>query len=221
MILVATLMAGCAASSHNDLSNTVEQEAARPDVSTKVRNTVEPGIVNSLKGEGKGSKPKPKGVVNPLKPSKDTPAKISKIGDYFLIDFKALAGFKYEVPDDPITDPKAKAILENNQIPKTVKKLNKQKIAITGYMLPLRVEEGKITEFLVLRDQSACCFGAVPKINEWINVRMPKGKGVKPLMDVRVTFFGVLKVGEVLENGYLVGIYEMEGHKINGPGASN
>ncbi len=84
-------------------------------------------------------------------------------------------------------------------------------------MLPLKVEDGKITEFLVLRDQSACCFGAVPKINEWINVRMPKGKGVKPVMDVRITFFGVLKVGEVLESGYLVGIYEMDGHKLGSP----
>jgi len=183
--------------------------------------TVIAGCANNLKAGAGGSKPKPKEVVNPPKLPKATSAKAGKIGDYSLIDFKALAGFKYEVPDDPITDPKAKAILENNQIPKTVKKLNKQKIAITGYMLPLRVEEGKITEFLVLRDQSACCFGAVPKINEWINVRMPKGKGVKPLMDVRVTFFGVLKVGEVLENGYLVGIYEMDGHKINGPGVSN
>ena len=35
-------------------------------------------------------------------------------------------------------------------------------------------------------------------------------------MDVRITFFGVLKVGEVLESGYLVGIYEMDGHKLGG-----
>ena len=140
-----------------------------------------------------------------------------KNGDYHVLTFGKLADFKYEVPDDPITDPKAKAILEKNQIPKSIRKLDKQKVAITGYMLPLKVEDGKITEFLVLRDQSACCFGAVPKINEWINVRMPKGKGVKPVMDVRITFFGVLKVGEVLESGYLVGIYEMDGHKLGSP----
>tara|TARA_A100001037_G_scaffold29598_1_gene23434 strand:+ start:583 stop:1110 length:528 start_codon:yes stop_codon:yes gene_type:complete len=140
-----------------------------------------------------------------------------KIDGYDVVAFTSLSNFKYEVPDDPISDPKAKAILEKNQIPKTVTELNNKKIAITGFMLPLRVENGKITEFLVMRDQSACCFGAVPKINEWISVRMPKGKGVKPMMDVKVTFFGVLKVGEVLENGYLVGIYEMDGHKISGP----
>ena len=91
------------------------------------------------------------------------------------------------------------------------------KIALKGYMLPLKVEDGKITELLILRDQSMCCYGAVPKINEWVSVRMPEGKGVKPVMDVPVTIFGTLKVGEVLENGYLVGIYEMDGERLDGP----
>lgn len=140
-----------------------------------------------------------------------------EIDGYKVVGFDELAKFKYEVPDDPITDPKAKAILEKNIIPEKVRALDRKKIAVRGYMLPLRVEDGLITEFLVLRDQSACCFGAVPKINEWISVRMPKGKGVKPVMDVPVYFFGKLKVGEVLENDYLVGIYEMDGDKIGGP----
>ena len=140
-----------------------------------------------------------------------------EIDGYQVVGFDELAKFKYEVPDDPITDPKAKAILEKNVIPEKIRALDRKKIAVRGYMLPLRVEEGLITEFLVLRDQSACCFGAVPKINEWISVRMPKGKGVKPVMDVPIYFFGKLKVGEVLENDYLVGIYEMDGDKIGGP----
>jgi len=142
---------------------------------------------------------------------------VQKIGDYSLLGFDRLASFAYEVPDDPITEPKAKEILEKNEIPDSVKKFDKQKIALKGYMLPLKVEDGKITELLILRDQSMCCYGAVPKINEWVSVRMPKGRGVKPVMDVPVTIFGTLKVGEVLENGYLVGIYEMDGERLDGP----
>ncbi len=151
---------------------------------------------------------------NPEEKTEDAP---DEIDGYKVVGFAEISDFKFEVPDDPASDPKAKAILEKNEIPETVRALDKKKIAIKGYMLPLRVEEGLITEFLVLRDQSACCFGAVPKINEWISVRMPKGKGVKPVMDVPIYFFGTLKVGEVLENDYLVGIYEMDGHKIGGP----
>ena len=141
---------------------------------------------------GKNIEGKP-AEVKPLGP-------IQKVGDYSLLGFDRLASFAYEVPDDPITEPKAKEILEKNEIPDSVKKL-----------------DGKITELLILRDQSMCCYGAVPKINEWVSVRMPKGKGVKPVMDVPVTIFGTLKVGEVLENGYLVGIYEMDGERLDGP----
>ncbi|SVD54739.1 uncharacterized protein METZ01_LOCUS407593, partial [marine metagenome] len=54
-----------------------------------------------------------------------------KIGDYHVLTFDKLAAFKYEVPDDPITDPKAKAILEKNQIPKSIRKFDKQKVAVT------------------------------------------------------------------------------------------
>ena len=144
-------------------------------------------------------------------------AQPAMIGDYSVISFDKLASFAYEVPDDPITDPKAKAIIEKNLIPKAVTDFHKKKIALKGYMLPLKVEGGKITEMLILRDQSMCCYGTVPKINEWVSVRMPKGKGVKPIMDVPITIFGTLKVGEVLENGYLVGIYELDGDRLGGP----
>tara|TARA_B100001939_G_scaffold330574_1_gene327841 strand:+ start:637 stop:1335 length:699 start_codon:yes stop_codon:yes gene_type:complete len=142
---------------------------------------------------------------------------VEKIGDYSLLGFDRLASFAYEVPDDPVTEPKAKAIMDANEIPDTIKKFDEQKVALKGYMLPLKVEDGKITELLILRDQSMCCYGAVPKINEWVSVRMAKNKGVKPVMDVPVTIFGTLKVGEVLENGYLVGIYEMDGERLDGP----
>lgn len=168
---------------------------------TKITSAVDP---EELAATEKQNEPEPE----------DAP---DEIDGYKVVGFAELSDFKFEVPDDPATDPKAKAILEKNVIPKEVRALDKKKIAIKGYMLPLRVEEGLITEFLVLRDQSACCFGAVPKINEWISVRMPEGKGVKPVMDVPIYFFGKFKVGEVLENDYLVGIYEMDGDKIGGP----
>ena len=157
-------------------------------------------------------------VPNPTSPAEpNKPTVPVKIGDYSLLGFDRLASFAYEVPDDPITEPNAKAIMDANEIPDAIKKFDEQKIALKGYMLPLKVEDGKITELLILRDQSMCCYGAVPKINEWVSVRMAKNKGVKPVMDVPVTIFGTLKVGEVLENGYLVGIYEMDGERLDGP----
>ena len=39
-------------------------------------------------------------------------------------------------------------------------------------------------------------------------------KGVRPLMDVPISFHGQLKVGAMFENGYMTGIYELAGEKM-------
>ena len=44
-------------------------------------------------------------------------------------------------------------------------------------------------------------------------VKMIKG-GVRPLMDVPISFYGELKVGATFENGYMTGIYQLEGEKM-------
>ena len=52
--------------------------------------------------------------------------------------------------------------------------------------------------------------------HEWVSVKMAD-KGVKPLMDQPVTLFGTLHVGEMRENGFLVGIYRMDGERLGEP----
>ncbi len=150
--------------------------------------------------------------------------------EYAQVTFDHLASFEYEMPDEfgevdasaddasagaaaeVAPEPKAKAE-EKDQIPANVRKFNNRRVALEGFMLPLKVEDSLVTEMLIMRDQSMCCFGSVPKINEWVSIRMT-GKGVKPIMDEPVTIFGKLKVGEIRENGYLVGIYEMDGERL-------
>ncbi|MBX3732936.1 MAG: DUF3299 domain-containing protein [Verrucomicrobiae bacterium] len=130
------------------------------------------------------------------------------------VGFETLSAFKYDVPDDtPNPDTTADP---DAQIPETVKAFHGKRISLKGFMLPLKVEQGLVTELLIMRDQSMCCYGTVPKINEWVSVRMTS-KGVKPVMDQAITLQGTLKVGAIRENGYLVGIYQMDGEKMDGP----
>jgi len=144
---------------------------------------------------------------------------VQKDGEYLIVGFDRLAAFNYDIPDEApagTNAPAAKAAPPKEQIPPAVKAFDKQRVALKGFMLPLKVEGGLITELLIMRDQSMCCYGTVPKINEWVSVKMT-GKGVKPIMDQAVTLYGKLHVGEIRENGYLVGIYQMDGEKVAGP----
>ena len=158
--------------------------------------------------------------TNPPPPAAVVPASASAKPGYLNANFDRLAGFNFEVSDDllgPITNDLAAAVAKTDaMIPESVHALNKQSVAIKGFMLPLKVESGLVTELLIMRDQSMCCYGTTPKINEWVSVKM-KAKGVKALMDQPVTLFGKLQVGEARENGYLVGIYRLEGEKMEAP----
>jgi len=136
-------------------------------------------------------------------------------GDFVRVGFEVLASFNYTPPGyesmgaaapDATATPK-------NQIPDSVRKFDAKKISITGFMLPTKFKDGKVTEFLLMKDQSGCCFGAMPRINEWIIVKMTQG-GIPPLMDIPLTLVGQFKVGEVFEEGYLSGIYQLDGEKL-------
>lgn len=139
--------------------------------------------------------------------------------EFLTVSFERLASFDYDVPEyegpdeEENNEEKAAPVAE---IPSEIKELNERRVALKGFMLPLRVESGLVTEMLLMRDQSMCCYGTVPRINEWVSVTMSE-KGVKAVMDQPVTLFGKLHVGEVRENGYLVGIYTMDAEKMLGP----
>jgi hypothetical protein len=131
------------------------------------------------------------------------------------INFDELASFDYAVPDAPV-DVETVSVEEEEKIPASIRALDGRLVRLKGFMLPTRLEAGLTTEFLLMRDQSMCCFGVVPRINEWVSVRM-EGGGVRPLMDQPVTVFGTLHVGATFQNGMLLGLYQMEGEDLAGP----
>lgn len=132
---------------------------------------------------------------------------------YLKLGFDELASFKFVTPSyDPVADAKLTPPTGDEQIPAVVKGWNGKKALITGFMLPTKLENGKATEFLIMANQMACCFGTVPNMNDWVVVRMPQG--VPVVQDIPISFYGTLKVGAMYENGYMTGIYEMDATKM-------
>ncbi len=171
--------------------------------------------IKSLAPKGEAIKPLTPNVSKPAESKAETvEAKVDP--NQAVVGFDKLSAFKYEVPEENPDSPFAKGKDPDTQIPETVKAFSGKRVSLKGFMLPLKVEQGLVTELLIMRDQSMCCFGTVPKINEWVSVKMT-GKGVKPVMDQAVTLVGTLKIGAIRENGYLVGIYQMDGERMDGP----
>lgn len=134
---------------------------------------------------------------------------------YLRLGFDKLASYKFVPPAyDPTADPKATPPSGDEQIPASVKSWSGKKAIVTGFMLPVKMDGGLVTEFLLVKDPMLCCYGVMPNMNEWVVVRMNKGAAVKPTMDVPLSFYGELKVGAMYENGYMTGVYLLEGEKM-------
>jgi hypothetical protein len=130
---------------------------------------------------------------------------------YAQTDFSLLASF-------PITPPARRSdgsydlAAIDTQIPGRVKRWHGRKTAVTGYMLPIKSQGGLVTELLLTQYTVAKGNTNEPTINEWIIVKVPSGVPAQTLLPI--SFFGVLKVGPVFENGYLVAIYEFTAERV-------
>ena len=97
------------------------------------------------------------------------------------------------------------------QLPQTIQAAEGKSIEITGYVLPLKIEKGRAREFLLMRDQSGCCYGKMPAANEYLVASAPAGSGGVPaIMDIPVTVRGTLRIAPASFDGVLTQFYTLE-----------
>jgi hypothetical protein len=122
--------------------------------------------------------------------------------------FKVLAGF--HLPDAIF---KAKPGHVLNYVPGSIRGLDGKEVAITGFMLPVRIHNRLVTEFMLMRTQNTCCFGIPPELHEVVEV-LKISTPTKVLMDTPVTVVGRLHVRERWEGTFLCSIYQMDAEKV-------
>jgi hypothetical protein len=124
-----------------------------------------------------------------------------------VLGFDVLASFPYDLPETGTSSVPAR-------IPEAIHRLNGRRSVITGFMVPLQLEEGRARRFVLVRNQSSCCYGVAPALNEYVLVTMD-GVGTRPVMDTPVRVTGKLRVGETYEEGMLVGLYQFQGESVD------
>ncbi len=125
------------------------------------------------------------------------------------ISYKDLAG--WHIPDALF---KAKPGRVLGFVPRAVRQLDGKEVALTGFMLPIRIHNHLVTEFMLLRTQNTCCFGIPPELHEVVEVLRLESP-VKVLMDTPITVVGHLHVKERWEGTFLCSIYQMDEESIS------
>ena len=151
-------------------------------------------------------------LVEPKTATEPPPAESSTGDEYQWVTFDLLTNYQIEEPDwNRMDDLKyANSLVLDEYIPDRVKALSGKKVEVQGFMLPIDVKDGKVLRFMLLKDQMACCFGAIPRLNEWIYVKVPERLRTDSQRDVPITLLGTMSVGAKFEHGMLAGIYYLE-----------
>lgn len=160
-------------------------------------------------GESRDGRSLPKLV--PLKDLQKQAEQPKEPGKYLNLTFAKLGNYKYVFPEIGAA---AKA---TNQIPESVVALSGKDVEIKGFMIPIRAKDEDVLEFVLVVNQLACCYGVVPKMNEWLHVTMADDKKAPYAVDLPITVRGKLDVGELWENGIVMSLYRIECEEVIAP----
>jgi hypothetical protein len=132
-------------------------------------------------------------------------------GGHVSLTFERLSSWVYEMPAVGIREPRP------DIFPVSIQALHGKKVAVKGFMIPIAVDGESVTEFLLVRSRLFCCFGVMPKMNEWLHIKMAAGKKSPYAVDIPITVFGTLAVGEVIERGVVMSLYRMAADEVSEP----
>lgn len=120
---------------------------------------------------------------------------------YTPVTFAQLSGFVYEADMNGQLTPESR-------LPEEISKLDKTKVAVSGFLVPIEFKDDKVCAMILVRNQLLCCFGQDPKLNEWIFVHIDPP--ITSVMDVPVTLFGTLYASADREEDQVVSLYRMQ-----------
>jgi hypothetical protein len=119
---------------------------------------------------------------------------------------------------NPRVDPRLKGKKPDSTVPGSIKALNGQKISVSGFMIPMLMDRDKVLSFILAQSRMTCCYGVVPKLNQWIYVKLDNGKTTESTMDIPITVFGTFNVGSEFDEqnkGWC--LYRMNSDKVEVP----
>jgi hypothetical protein len=136
--------------------------------------------------------------------------------EFYSLGFDRLSSFDYVVTDagTGASAAEIETARKRDQIPPWLRFYNDKHVVLTGFMLPLQLEKGVAKKLILMKDMSTCCFGAAPKMNDYVVVTMKNG--VDPTQDIPVSMTGIVHISEQYENGMVVSLFQLEGEKFLG-----
>lgn len=127
------------------------------------------------------------------------------VDGYLEVPFELLTSYEYEWST---TTGEASGDAAD-RIPPQVRALDEAKVFVQGYMQPIDFDKDGVKSFLLTAIPGGCCFGMIPRLNEWIDVTMPEGQYAEYTYFDKVEIRGKLLVGEAKSGEVVTALYRM------------
>ncbi len=151
----------------------------------------------SVRGEPLRSAPrKSEAVAAPSAPA----ARAGGEDAWIPLDVADLSNFDYEE--------------QSGDLPPEILAWNDKRVELHGFMNPTRFTKDGVAEFMLTAFPGACCFGSIPRLNEWVVVRMPEGKSTDYAYTAPIVVLGRLEVGEEIVDEVVQSLYRMEAQRV-------
>lgn len=131
---------------------------------------------------------------------------------YREVRFELLTSYDYEWSQT--TGIVAPGAIGGAQIPPEVRALDKAKVYVVGYMQPIDFDNSGVKTFLLTNYPGGCCFGMVPRLNEWVEVTLAGDERVEYSYFDAIEIFGALEVGEAKSGEVVTSLYRMTPDKV-------
>lgn len=123
------------------------------------------------------------------------------------VSFERLAAFQY---GDTIPR-------RSGHIPPSVRQLDGQRVRVRGHLVATEQDDdGAVVAFALSRTSPDCCFGRMPRLNEWIRVDAQGARVPRREARQKIYVTGTLQVGEVKDeqSGNVVAIYQLSAEAV-------
>lgn len=134
--------------------------------------------------------------------------------NYMPVNFGVLASYSIDLGNPEVTGSMTEEEYAASKIPAAIKELDGKRVVVPAYMLPLVFADGGVTQFLGMASTTSCCYGQEPILTEIIAVKMKTGT-TQALMDSPLFLYGTLRVGPVVQDGYVTAVYSLECDKVS------
>jgi hypothetical protein len=164
-------------------------------VPTIARGEAIDGSSSASAGDGDSSTPAPSAQEYSAQPREG----------FHAVSFSQLSSTELELDD--------RGLCLDVRVPQAVEALHGKSVAVAGFVIPTTMEGSQMTEFLLVPNQLACCFGQFLQVNEWIEIKAERP--LDCLTESPVTVYGVLHVSPQRVGSAVSNVYQMDAQLLS------